>query len=172
MYCFSSFTEAGFCGDRQPSTSLSSSNGSGGTGTTATYYGAYIRINNNATERRPTFECQNNSDLYTVSGSNTGNGALDYPIGLISVDEVAYAGGVNGSNNAGYYLFTNQDYWTMSPSYFNGSYAYVFHVYLLGRLDSTGVNSASGVRPVINLRPDVTISSGTGTSTDPYVIAT
>ena len=33
---------AGFCGDREPSTSSSSSNGQGGTGSTQTYYGSYI----------------------------------------------------------------------------------------------------------------------------------
>ena len=82
---------AGFCGDRQPSTSDTSSNGSGGTGTTETFYGAYIRIFTNKT---PTYECQNDSDLYTTSGSSEGNQALTYPIGLISADEVAYAGGV------------------------------------------------------------------------------
>ena len=33
---------AGFCGDRTPSTSSSTSNGKGGTGTTQTYYAVYI----------------------------------------------------------------------------------------------------------------------------------
>ena len=78
---------AGFCGDRQPSTSDTTSNGSGGTGTTVTYYGAYIRL---ITNKAPSFECINNSDLYTTSGSSQGNGALTYPIGLITADEIAY----------------------------------------------------------------------------------
>ena len=77
---------AGFCGDREPSTSSSSSNGSGGTGTTTTYYGAYIRL---ITNKAPSFECASDSDLYTTSGSEEGNGALTYPIGLITADEVA-----------------------------------------------------------------------------------
>ena len=78
---------AGFCGDREPSTSTSSSNGSGGTGTTTTYYGGYIRL---ITNKQPTFECENDSDLYTTSGSSDGNKALQYPIGLITADEIAY----------------------------------------------------------------------------------
>ena len=78
---------AGFCNDRQPSTSSSSSNGSGGTGTTKTYYAAYIRLYKNKT---PTFECQNSSDLFTISSSNKGNKSLTYPIGLITADEIAY----------------------------------------------------------------------------------
>ena len=128
---------AGFCGDRQPSTSSSSSNGSGGTGTTQTYYGAYVRLFGN--NKAPTFECENESDLYTTSGNENGNKALQYPIGLISADEVAYAGGVVGSSNQSYYLYTNQNYWTMSPSYFLSGWAYVFSVNYNGYLnDSDG----------------------------------
>ena len=81
---------AGFCGDRTPSTSSSSTNNQGGTGTTTTYYGGYIRL---ITNKQPTFECPD-GDLYTTKGSEDGNKALTYPIGLITADEVAYAGGV------------------------------------------------------------------------------
>ena len=161
-------TEAGFCGDREPSTSSSTSNGSGGTGTTQTYYGAYIRLANSS--KNPTFECQNSIDLYTVASSSQGNKALDYPIGLITADEVAYAGGVYGQTNNGYYLYTNQHYWTMSPHDFNGSYARVFYVYSDGFLLDSYVNGGTrGVRPVINLKADVTIT-GSGTISDPYVV--
>ena len=57
----------------------------------------------------------------------------------------------------------------MSPYYFNstGSYAVVFYVYSSGGFSNNHVHGASGVRPVINLSADVTIS-GSGTSTDPY----
>ena len=158
---------AGFCGDRQPSTRSSTSNGSGGTGTTVTYYGAYIRVYRN--NEVPTFECTNDSDLYTTSESTNGNKALQYPIGLISLDEVWYAGGNTSSNNS-YYLYTGQVYWTMSPLYFGDS-ANVFIVNTIGDFNNeASVNSSYGVRPVINLKPDVTISSGTGTETDPYII--
>ena len=77
---------AGFCGDRTPSTSSSSTNNQGGTGTTQTYYAGYIRLNTN---KQPTFECPD-GDLYTTKGSEDGNKALQYPIGLISADEIAY----------------------------------------------------------------------------------
>ena len=160
---------AGFCGDREPSTSLSSSNGSGGTGTTITYYGAYIRLGAN---KVPTFECANDSDLYTTSGNENGNGALTYPIGLITADEVAYAGGVAGTSNQSYYLYTGQNYWTMSPSYFvMNAYACVYRVDLSGGLTPTTVFGSDGVRPVINLKADVTISSGDGTATTPFVVS-
>ncbi len=161
---------AGFCGDRTPSTNESVSNGQGGTGTTTTYYGGYIRL---VTNRQPTFECANDSDLYTVSGSSNGNKALQYPIGLISADEVAYAGGVYGANNQSYYLYTGQNYWTMSPSNFSGSSgsAWVFHVYSNGLL-YPNVFSQIGVRPVVNLKASTTFSSGNGTSLNPYVVET
>ena len=151
---------AGFCGDRSPY-SRSLSNGSfiytsgGGIGTTSTYYGGFVRLDNS---KNPTFECANSSDLYTTSGSIQGNKALTNPIGLISMDEVRYAGGYR-ANNTSYYLYTGQDYFTMSPSSFDGG------------LYSNRLDNKYGVRPVINLKSDVTISSGNGTSNNPYVIS-
>ena len=160
-------TEAGFCGDREPSTSESTSNSSGGTGTTLTYYGAYIRL---VTNKAPTFECQNGSDLYTVTSSSQGNKALDYPIGLITADEVVYAGGAFNTANTRYYLYTNQEYWTLSPYHFHSTgYALVFYVSSTGSLGDNRVANTYGVRPVINLASDVTIT-GSGTSTDPYQV--
>ena len=46
---------------------------------------------------------------YTVSDTTNGNGDLTYPIGLLTVDEIMYAGGVVASNNASItqYLYTN-----------------------------------------------------------------
>ena len=151
--------DAGFCGDRAP---FSGS----GIGTTYTEYGAFNRLDTN---KNPSFECTNDSDLFTISGSGQGNKSLTYPIGLITADEVVFAGGVNEVSNSGYYLYTGQDYWTMSPSFYN-SYGYMFVVDFDGLLNNLRyVNYTFGVRPVINLRADVTLT-GSGTSTDPYVV--
>lgn len=152
-------TEAGFWGDRTPYSGS-------GTGTTRTYYAADNRLFTNKT---PSFECANNSDLYTTTGSEDGNKALQYPIGLITADEVMYAGGTTSSNNS-YYLYTGQHYWTMSPYYFNGRYALVCIMYSIGALNNLGVDFTFGVRPVINLRGDLSVT-GTGTSTDPYEVS-
>ena len=162
---------AGFCGDRTPSSSSSSINNSGGTGTTATYYGAYVRLYGN--NKAPTFECSNSSDLYTTIGSEQGNKELTYPIGLISADEVAYAGGVSSLNNTSYYLYNNQRYWTMSPYGFLNR-AFVYFVYSTGGFGDGGfmwysVAGVLGIRPVINLKADVTIT-GSGTYDNPYVV--
>ena len=160
---------AGFCNDRQPSTSTSTSNGLGGTGTTTTYYAAYIRL---YTNKSPSFKCSNSSDLFTVSGTSKGNKALTYPIGLITADEVAYAGGVYNTNNTSYYLYTNSGYWTMSPFWFfsSSSRAYVFNVSSSGYFTYSSVFwTSGGVRPVVNLRADIQLS-GSGTASDPYLV--
>ena len=151
----------GFCGDRTPTSGT-------GLGTTFTNYVAYNRL---YTNKAPTFECSNSSDLFTTSGSSQGNKALQYPIGLISADEVAYAGGLWNTTNQSYYLYTGQNYWTMSPTWYRGS-AGVFRVSSSGSLrDNYFVNHTTpGVRPVINLRADVTITGGNGTSTNPYIV--
>ena len=162
---------AGFCGDRQPSTSDTTNNGLGGTGTTQTYYGGYIRLKINQNSVSPTFECQNENDLYTTRGSEQGNKALTYPIGLISLDEAWYAGGYTSTNQS-YYLYTGQYYWTISPCYFDASSsrANMFIVYYNGYLISSNVNDTHGVRPVINLKADVTISAGNGSAGNPFEI--
>ena len=117
----------------------------------------------------PTFECKNASDLYTSSGSGKGNGTLTYPIGLITMDEVWYAGG-NIYNNTSFYLYTRQIYWTMSPYSYYSRTARVFRVDSDGAINGSIVNSENAIRPVINLKADVTIT-GSGTTTDPYVVS-
>ena len=154
-------TEAGFWGDRTPYSGS-------GTGTTQTYYAAYNRLYTNKT---PSFKCTSNSDLYTTTESKDGNKALQYPIGLISADEVAYAGGVYNTSNSSYYLYISGTYWTMSPYRADSDgWAYVFRVDSDGYLYYNGVNNPRGVRPVINLRGDLSVT-GTGTSTDPYEVS-
>ena len=166
---------AGFCNDREPSTNQSSSNGYGGTITTITYYGAYIRFMSGgswASTQVPTLKCKNiSTDYFTVSGANKGNKALTNPIGLISVDEVSYSGGFGISDNTSYYLYTSQPYWSMSPWVFNSAYASMFLVDQVGSILVNPANNTYGVRPVINLRADTLFATGgNGTSSNPYVV--
>ena len=157
--------EAGFCGDRNMASGSSWSS----TPSSTIYYAARERLYTNKT---PTLKCSNSADLYTVSGSSKGTKALTNPVGLITADEVAMAGGVYGQTNQSYYLYNNQYYWTMSPFNFNATsgFAYVFYVYSNGYLHYDSVNNAWGVRPVINLAHDVVIKSGNGSSSTPYEI--
>ena len=48
--------------------------------------------------------------------------------------------------------------------------AFVFGVYASGVFDDINVDSAIGLRPVVNLKSGVTIT-GSGTKTDPYVVS-
>ena len=153
---------AGFCNDRTPYSGS-------GIGTTNTDYGAYNRLVSN---KQPTFECSNSSDLFTTSGSEDGNEALTYPIGLITADEVAFAGGVYRTTNNSYYLYADSYYWTMSPFRFSSSgYTRIFFVDSDGSFNNRYVDYPHGVRPVINLCADVTISGGNGTASNPYVVS-
>jgi len=103
-----------------------------------------------------------------VTGASRGNKALSRPIGLITADEVAFAGG--SGNNTSYWLYTNQAYWTMTPyNVYSRGTAHEFYVNSNGFLDGTNVNYTNGVRPVINLKAD-TVLTGSGTTTDPYVV--
>ena len=148
---------SGFCGDRRVTSGT-------GISTSTTYYQPSTRISNS----RPSLTCQT-EDIYTTSGSGTGNKALTQPIGLISADEAMFAGIPWWANesNTNNYLYTDNSYWTMSPYRFSSSYAYML---LTG--SSIGFSSTSyttGVRPVINIRADVQIT-GSGTSIDPFIV--
>ena len=136
---------AGFCNDRTPSTSGTTIDGKVGT---YTYYAGFIRL---VTNKAPSFKCMNSSDLFTTPLSNKGNKALTYPIGLITADEVAYAGsGVNIANSS-YYLASGGI--TMTPSYHGGGSAKVFQIYSEGDLGLEGyVSNSYAIQPVINLK--------------------
>ena len=134
-----------------------------------TQYGAFDRLNNKKT---PSLECSVDNDKFRVSSASA---KLDYPIGLILADEVALAGGVNGVTNTNYYLYNSRTFWTLSPSVFSsgGSAAYAWIVMLSGRLTPWNwVVDSFGVRPVINLKVDVNISKGDGSSLNPFIVKT
>ena len=160
-----------FCNDRSATTSDSGTPGeiSGSMSTSTTYYyGAYARLVKN---KKPKLTCTTASDKFTVNTSN-GNGALTYPVGLITADEVAKAGGKFGTGNSTYYLYTNQYYWSGSPSDIDSSgYADEFIVYSSG---SIGINYVVdygiGARPVVSLSSKAKLS-GSGTYDDVYTVS-
>ena len=170
-------TNAGFCGDRS---SLNRQNGVG-TGIVITYNKGYLRV----AESTPTLTCENANDYYTVASASSGNKKLSYPTGLITVDEVVLAGHAGGvfdgyytrmKSNNGSYLVTGSGFCTITPA---GGYnpfgftdwlALLFSVGGSGLIDDNYTYGTYGLRPVINIRSDVTIT-GSGTMTDPYVVA-
>ena len=148
-----------FCNDR----SFSSYNSGTGAGVSETYYNW-----NNWPQSKSNLKCPQQNDAFTVSDTTNGNGALTYPIGLITTDEAVLAGG--SSKNSSYYLYSGNEYWTSSPGNFYGyrSRAYVKYVYSSGTAYyNDNVNDLGGVRPVINLKADILLQ-GSGTAEDPY----
>ena len=160
-----------FCNDRSATTSSSGTSGeiSGSMSTSTTYYyGAYVRL---VTNKSPQLICPTASDKFTVNTSN-GNGALTYPVGIITADEVAMAGGVYGSSNSSYYLYTNQYYWSGSPTYFDSSnsIASEFYVSEYGNIDAHIVDRTHGARPVVSLSSKAKLL-GSGTYSNPYTVS-
>ena len=148
-------TNAGFCSDRNMGSGSSWSSQP----SSIIYYAAYDRVTKTSSNVNPSFKCSNTSDI------------LKIPVGLITVDETVYAGLAWDANNSSNYLYTNQNYWTVSPRRFTGGRAYVFYVYLNGSLSNNRVDSTFGVRPVINLKSNIQFSEGNGTSDKPFVVS-
>lgn len=152
-----------FCNDR------TFTSGDGFSISKTTIFSPYYRVLN---QKQPSLSCSQDSDKFTVSPEK-GNGKLTYPVGLITVDEAVFAGGVYLSVNPEYYLYTGQTYWTMSPYNFTSSNANAnaWRVNSTGHLDANWVTTSYGVRPVVNLSADILITGGDGTKVNPYMVA-
>ena len=163
----------GFCGDRSLPAGVWGTNDNGdgvNNASQASYFGAYIRSLKNVAQ----FTCPEPSrDLYTTTDSNIGNKALTYPVGLITYDELVFAGMDQSHINKLSWAYSTQHYWTMSPSTFSAAWGNSdeWSLYSAGSIYSWWrVDGSYGARPVINLKADVRISGGTGTANEPYVI--
>jgi len=152
-----------FCNDR----SVSSGTGILGSAT----YAPYIRHYTNRTNPTPTLKCAQQNDRFTVSDTAIGNGALTYPIGLITADEIAYGGNVYSFGNVNQYLSTSQSFWTMTPSNSTGKDGDIWSLYSSGVLYADFNNYTYGIRPVLNLRENMQVTSGDGSATNPFIIS-
>ncbi len=131
-------------------------------------FGAFDRV---YTTHHPSLTCANDEDKFTVDTKN-GNGLLTYPVALLTADEVMLAGGLGNTTNSSYYLYTNQRWWTLSPSYGDLREALIM---IFGVLDSSILGdeyygNESGVRPSVSLAPNTKFTSGDGTMNNPYII--
>ena len=157
-----------FCNDR---TFASSNIGDGYSLVPNTFYSAQKRLFQDAS-KTATLKCNQESDKFSTTTSR-GNGDLTYPVALITADEVALAGGHQGMKNENYYLKTGGYYFIMTPSSFYDAFAYARMYFVLssGELDHwSDVTNFYGARPVINIRSDVLISQGDGTSENPFML--
>ena len=116
-----------------------------------------------------TLPCPQQNDAFTVSDTSKGNGALTYQIGLLSGDDITFAGGWNSAND-GYYLYTGNKYWTASA----GSCTVGIVGNRLITEDSStpnfGINSNSAaVKPVINIKAN-SLTKGLGTKDSSYTV--
>ena len=128
-----------------------------------TYYGATQRLvstSGRAGGTGPSLRC--NGELSKINSK----------VGLITADELAFAGYAYGINNTTTFLHENATdtwWWSLSPSSFLGGIANVWRV-LGGSGDYGGiVNGAYGLRPSISLRSTTSVT-GNGTSEDPYIV--
>ena len=168
-----------FCNDRSiydtytnESYTLANTYNSGYLLTSITYYSGRTRlIDATQGNKSATLICTNDNDKFSTTLSR-GNGELSYPVGLITADEVALAGGKYNEMNSNFYLRTNSNFWTTTPSFFDSTHANAreFYVSTTGLLYNYFVTSGAGLRAVINLKPETLIGSGYGTMEEPYTI--
>ena len=100
--------------------------------------------------------CANLTDQFTVSNNKA---KLRYPVGLIQAEEYYHLGEA---------LPTNTSYWTISPAYADSTDSYVV------ALDEYGYTWKMwwpmGIRPVISINSSTTVSSGSGSENEPWII--
>lgn len=135
------------------------------------YYNGYYRIGNNGNVN-PSLKCSDEGKIISW-------------IGLISADELIFAGGSMKTHNYNkvYYNINseNQNYqnswWTMTPSYTDGIEHYIYTVeqgpntYRNGLVEAYGSNNSYGIRPVISLNKCTYFQSGDGYPDAPYEIS-
>ena len=109
---------------------------------------------NRVKDKNLSLSCSKN-DSFSVS-EKIGNGALTYPVGLLSIDEYILSSGA---------LDNGDKFYLMSPYKYDGN-SYVYK----GKDKEIVTNNNTNVRPVISLRGNVKIVDGMGTKDNPYII--
>ena len=136
-------------------------------------FGAFERSNcasgTSTVKNQPSLACANKNDAFTVNNGN-GNQKLQYPVALLTEDEIVLAGGLAETHNTSFYLYNGSTYyWSLSPFLFNGFNAYESGV-SNGGIYSGDVSDTYGLRPSVSLKPGMPVISGDGTVSSPYVI--
>ena len=157
-------SNSGYCNDR-----LTTQTKDGGIGFKETIYDSVYRVN---TLKQPSYKCTNESnDLFTLSSNTYGNKKLSAPVGIITADELAYAGSLYANSDFQVYTHSGYWYWTLSPSFLSAGLSFSSY---LGYSSGFGGNNSSyygGARPVVSLNSTALVSGGNGTLADPYIIS-
>ena len=166
--------DAVYCNDRTLA--------SGGTYSTTSKFN-YAPNERIFTNKQPTYNCTNMSDAFSVNNTSA---KLDYPVGLMSIDELSYAGGeIHTDLTAPYaWYYTNANgesitglalSWSLSSRDWSGYNSFVWlwegstaH----GSLSDCGVANSLTVRPSVSLSSCNLISRGDGSPENPYVVYT
>ncbi len=169
-----------FCNDRStPGKEITGWENDAGLGYGNNYisYGATARAGtwiSDVSKIAPQFTCPQENDKFTVEKINGGNGALTYPVGLITLDEALAAGsGKYNTRNTSYYLYKNNRYWTMSPCYMskNGSTSAFAIMNIFGGVYYNNTQADATISPVINLKAEYLDKlQGNGTIDNPYTL--
>ena len=120
--------------------------------------------NNFTKDNQPTFICPETTESY--------GGSYNLKAGLITADELAFAGEMDAIAGNSYLnpRFTDM-YWTMTPSSYylslSDDYRVTMKVFRNSFL-TINVDLASSIRPVINIKTDNMSLTGDGTEDNPY----
>ena len=108
---------------------------------------------------------------FKCATDGNGKGQVSASIGLLTYDEVIYAGGYFNQNNSNYYLNNPAiSWWTMSPAGISDSSSYVWFVSTTGGIGNDRVNYTHRLRAVLNLTADTKISDGDGTKENSFIV--
>ncbi len=141
-------------------------------------YASWERI---YTNKQPTYNCTNMSDAFSVNNTSA---KLDYPVGLMTIDELSYAGGAYKAklttpyawyytNENGKSITGSEDSWSLSPSFWNSASSGDWRwggSSEPGYLSYNSADLAYAVRPAISLKSCTKWASGDGSSSNPYTI--
>ena len=166
-------TSAVYCNDRSLGTGQTYSASSNFN------FASYYRMDydTKGAKANPSYNCTDIRDAFSVDNTSA---KLDYPVSLMTADEIAFAGGVAFKTmNNPYAWFINNSagtqvssyWWSLSPSYLYGSGSRVWlwfpiDVYLYRER----VDGAGAVRPAISLKSCTLYNTGDGSATNPYTI--
>ena len=127
----------------------------------------------------PSYNCTDIRDAFSVDNTSA---KLDFPVSLMTADEIAFAGGVSRakmntpyawfmSNSAGVKV-PSHSWWSLSPGIWNGSYSCVWdwNSSNADLRNNIAGGSPLAVRPAISLKSCTLYNAGDGSATNPYTI--